>query len=231
LIDWIGAHFSKIQREEEISKAKNILESREALENKIKESMDRIKDSNLRNGRIRRSSYHLLSGKRKLGHIEIGEEKKEEEEVLILDDLLKEDEEGIKDEDEENNGHIPETNRDLNEAFYEESKQFQVIFTSRTHSQLGQFVKELRRSPFATSTKVVSLGSRSFLCINPDVKILNNEERITEMCIDKQRSGKNPNKKSKESSQNSSKSGFLSKCQFHLSDDDESLLRDKILVL
>ena len=36
----------------------------------------------------------------------------------------------------------------------------QVIFCSRTHSQLTQFVAELRRTPFADSIAVVALASR-----------------------------------------------------------------------
>ena len=36
----------------------------------------------------------------------------------------------------------------------------QVIFCSRTHSQLSQFVAELRRTPFADSMALVALASR-----------------------------------------------------------------------
>jgi DEAD_2 len=36
----------------------------------------------------------------------------------------------------------------------------QVIFASRTHSQLSQFVGELRRTPFALSIASVALASR-----------------------------------------------------------------------
>lgn len=41
-----------------------------------------------------------------------------------------------------------------------------VYFCSRTHSQLSQFVKELKNTTFANSMKVVCLGSRRNLCIN-----------------------------------------------------------------
>jgi hypothetical protein len=36
----------------------------------------------------------------------------------------------------------------------------QIIFASRTHSQLSQFVGELRRTPFADQLSLVALGSR-----------------------------------------------------------------------
>ena len=41
-----------------------------------------------------------------------------------------------------------------------------VYFTSRTHSQLSQFVGELKRTEFAGRIRTVSLGSRKNLCIN-----------------------------------------------------------------
>lgn len=48
----------------------------------------------------------------------------------------------------------------------EEEKKLKVYFCSRTHSQLSQFVKELRRTVFAKEMNVVSFGSRKNLCIN-----------------------------------------------------------------
>lgn len=53
----------------------------------------------------------------------------------------------------------------------EEEKKFKVYFCSRTHSQLSQFVKELRRTVFADEMEVVSLGSRKNLCINKGLEI------------------------------------------------------------
>lgn len=44
-----------------------------------------------------------------------------------------------------------------------------VFFCSRTHSQLSQFVKELRKTVFAQNIKVVCLGSRKNLCINEGI--------------------------------------------------------------
>lgn len=48
----------------------------------------------------------------------------------------------------------------------EEEKKLKVYFCSRTHSQLSQFIKELRKTVFANEMGVVSLGSRKNLCIN-----------------------------------------------------------------
>jgi len=58
-----------------------------------------------------------------------------------------------------------------------------VIFCSRTHSQLAQFVREVRKTAFKNA-RVVSLGSRKNLCIHPDVKKLGSESRINDACLD-----------------------------------------------
>lgn len=40
------------------------------------------------------------------------------------------------------------------------TKIFQIYYCSRTHSQLDQFVNEVKKSGFGSSIRVVSLGSR-----------------------------------------------------------------------
>jgi chromosome transmission fidelity protein 1 len=65
----------------------------------------------------------------------------------------------------------------------------QIIFCSRTHSQLTQFVGELHRTPFADSVSLVALASRRALCINDDVLRLGAPQLINERCLDLQRPG------------------------------------------
>lgn len=48
----------------------------------------------------------------------------------------------------------------------EVEEKLKVYFCSRTHSQLSQFTKELRKTVFAKEMKVVCLGSRKNFCIN-----------------------------------------------------------------
>lgn len=68
---------------------------------------------------------------------------------------------------------------------------WQVLFCSRTHSQLSQFVGELRRTGFAETVSVAALASRKALCVNPDVAKLVSLSRINEKCLDMQQpSGK-----------------------------------------
>jgi len=63
----------------------------------------------------------------------------------------------------------------------------QIIFCSRTHSQLTQFVGELHRTPFADVMSLVALGSRRALCINDDVLRLKVPGLINERCLELQK--------------------------------------------
>lgn len=57
---------------------------------------------------------------------------------------------------------------DVEDGFKDEEEEvrLKIYFCSRTHSQLSQFIKELRKTKFASELKVVSLGSRKIFCIN-----------------------------------------------------------------
>jgi len=74
-----------------------------------------------------------------------------------------------------------------------------VIYAARTHSQLSQFIGELKRTHWGKDVKVVALGSRSLLCSNNDVvfssksnkqNIRRGEAEITELCLDMQKNSK-----------------------------------------
>ncbi|KAG0454641.1 hypothetical protein HPP92_023623 [Vanilla planifolia] len=73
----------------------------------------------------------------------------------------------------------------------EEDVSPKIYFTSRTHSQLSQFVKEFKKTSFASEINLVCLGSRKNLCINPEVLKLGNVNRINERCLELQRGHKN----------------------------------------
>ncbi|XP_020535300.1 ATP-dependent DNA helicase DDX11 isoform X2 [Jatropha curcas] len=72
----------------------------------------------------------------------------------------------------------------------EEEKELKIYFCSRTHSQLSQFVKELRKTSFDNEITAVCLGSRKNFCINEDVLKLGNATRINERCLELQKYGK-----------------------------------------
>jgi len=79
--------------------------------------------------------------------------------------------------------------------------EIKVFYCSRTHSQLTQFVNELKRIKVPPAVplgvdgleeeiKHLSLGSRKNLCINPKVQKLGNINAINERCLELQQSGR-----------------------------------------
>ncbi|XP_012539548.1 ATP-dependent DNA helicase DDX11 [Monomorium pharaonis] len=66
-------------------------------------------------------------------------------------------------------------------------KNTKIFFCSRTHSQLTQFVHELKRSPYSQDVSVVPLSSRQNYCINKNVKRLKHINLINETCLQLQR--------------------------------------------
>ncbi|XP_075520370.1 uncharacterized protein LOC142553767 isoform X1 [Primulina tabacum] len=79
----------------------------------------------------------------------------------------------------------------------EEVTRMKIYFCSRTHSQLSQFISELRKTKFASELKVVCLGSRKNLCINEEVLKLGNSTRINERCSELQKMKKDEASKMK----------------------------------
>ncbi|XP_060167253.1 uncharacterized protein LOC132598418 isoform X1 [Lycium barbarum] len=72
----------------------------------------------------------------------------------------------------------------------EEEARPKIYFCSRTHSQLSQFIKELRKTKFADEVNVVCLGSRKNFCINQEVLKLGSSTQINERCLELQKSKK-----------------------------------------
>ncbi|XP_050324811.1 ATP-dependent DNA helicase DDX11 [Bactrocera neohumeralis] len=102
--------------------------------------------------------------------------------MVLESDLNQEDETDIVDWDE----HSANFDRQDQDIHDEEDKYrpIQVFFCSRTHSQLAQVVREVKRTPYGRRIRCVSLASRQQLCINPQVKKLPNVSVINEKCLD-----------------------------------------------
>ncbi|XP_026670110.1 ATP-dependent DNA helicase DDX11 isoform X2 [Ceratina calcarata] len=73
---------------------------------------------------------------------------------------------------------------DKPEETYESTK---IFFCSRTHSQLSQFIGELKKSPYSKNISVVTLASRQNYCINKNVKKLKHLNLINECCLQLQK--------------------------------------------
>ncbi|KAG0256848.1 DEAD H (Asp-Glu-Ala-Asp His) box helicase 11 [Mortierella polycephala] len=83
----------------------------------------------------------------------------------------------------------------------EEPDVLKIYYCSRTHSQLSQFIDELRKTSFGEHLHVVSLGSRKSLCINDRFRqkasVKNssiaepvvNVNKLSDACLDAQKSG------------------------------------------
>jgi chromosome transmission fidelity protein 1 len=65
-----------------------------------------------------------------------------------------------------------------------EDEPLQLLFCSRTHSQLAQFVREINKTQHRRQLKVVTLGSRKTLCINEAVNKLLPVALMNERCLD-----------------------------------------------
>ena len=63
----------------------------------------------------------------------------------------------------------------------------QIIYASRTHSQLMQLAEELKKTEFAKTLHFAALGSRASLCINEKVKTLGSVHKINQKCLDLQK--------------------------------------------
>lgn len=63
-----------------------------------------------------------------------------------------------------------------------------IIYSSRTHSQLAQFVSEIKKTVYNKRIRVVSLGSRANLCVNPSVINSKSTNLINDKCLEMQRS-------------------------------------------
>lgn len=83
-----------------------------------------------------------------------------------------------------------------------------IIYCSRTHSQISQFIREIRKTVYGEHIRVVSLGSRKNLCSNPAVSSLRSDLQMTDACLDMLQGAKTK----EESSKKKKKAG---KCPFY----------------
>ena len=92
------------------------------------------------------------------------------EEEFLLDEYESDGEEGTRRQAGKRahcgGGSSSESEGDGDEEEEEEEVTPKVFFTSRTHSQLSQFVGELKKTTFSEKLRTVCLGSRKNLCIN-----------------------------------------------------------------
>ena len=64
----------------------------------------------------------------------------------------------------------------------ERARRVKVIIASRTHSQLSQLIRELKRTKFKDQFSVVTLGSRLQLCTNSSISKENSSAVVNDLC-------------------------------------------------
>uniref|UniRef100_A0A2K5JVB7 Helicase ATP-binding domain-containing protein n=1 Tax=Colobus angolensis palliatus TaxID=336983 RepID=A0A2K5JVB7_COLAP len=106
--------------------------------------------------------------------------------------------------------------------------QARIYYCSRTHSQLAQFVHEVKKSPFGKDVRLVSLGSRQNLCVNEDVKSLGSVQLINDRCVDMQRSRHEKKKGAEEERPKRRRQEKQAACPFY-NHEQMGLLRDEAL--
>ncbi|XP_071452150.1 ATP-dependent DNA helicase DDX11 [Hetaerina americana] len=175
------------------SQAQNLMENRRKydLESKLKRMQlqeERLREMKKTLKQIRSSvldkadrEFQQLFGSEKQDELDgKGPESDAIEELKNENDLVLED----YGSDQEDNRSEEEENED------EAQEDVKIIFCSRTHSQLSQFVGEVRSSPYGETTRLVSLASRQSLCINPQVSRLKSLALINEKCLELQKNKK-----------------------------------------
>ncbi|XP_043503572.1 ATP-dependent DNA helicase DDX11 [Polistes fuscatus] len=113
-----------------------------------------------------------------------------------------------------------ENSAEEEEEVEQQSFHTKIYFCSRTHSQLSQFVKELKRSPYSDNVAVVTLASRQNYCINKSVKKLKHINLINEHCLQLQKK-----KTTRKEEKHIKKLKVTNSCPF-LSGNQESLMAE-----
>ncbi|XP_023562906.1 ATP-dependent DNA helicase DDX11 isoform X2 [Octodon degus] len=111
----------------------------------------------------------------------------------------------------------------------EEEHVMKIYYCSRTHSQLAQFVQEVRKSPFSKETRLVTLASRQTLCVNEEVRSLGSVQLINDRCVEMQRHQYESKHRAEADMPKRRRQESLAACPFYNLEQTQ-LLRDEILV-
>ncbi len=203
-----------------LAQAEHAAQQRELLATRddFKRKLARIREEEVRR-RHKKQSLNVSKKPRTMANGKVAESSLEDD--FMLDDYDS-DNAGTTAGSEPNSGFSTATQALLDklqgpakkEAEEQDEDRLKIIFCSRTHSQLTQFVNELRRVKPPTSVppdlvgadqssgseleegvKHLALGSRKNLCINSKVNRLSSATAINEQCLDLQKPGTAKDKK------------------------------------
>ena len=219
--DWISAAHRKREAQDEKHTLKQELSF-------LLEKIEKMKDLKKRRQKIYRKEYNKIDAdfdelfrdakevqeavKKEIQAMQSGFSAEENDH--ILDDYQSEDEE------DPGFNHEQEEKRDFS---------LRLFYCSRTHSQLSQFVKEIQKTSFSEDIRLVSLASRSNMCINDSVLALKNPYLINERCLELQKKSKSKKKDQSPPAKKVKRSKEPSSCPFYKSQLIQQL-RDQTLV-
>uniref|UniRef100_A0A8C1M341 Helicase ATP-binding domain-containing protein n=1 Tax=Cyprinus carpio TaxID=7962 RepID=A0A8C1M341_CYPCA len=111
----------------------------------------------------------------------------------------------------------------------EEDHVTKIYYCSRTHSQLAQFVHEVQKSPYGAAVRLVNLGSRQNLCINPEVVRLGNVQMMNDRCLEMQKNKHEKQEKASDSETKRRRGVAKATCPFS-GFENLMAMRDEVLV-
>lgn len=76
------------------------------------------------------------------------------------------------------------TNQDESKTHRNLTIEQKIVYISRTHTQLDQFLNEIKKTKYKNSMKVIRLGSRNQLCVNEEVCSLKSRSLLDNACKD-----------------------------------------------
>ncbi|CAO2625664.1 ATP-dependent DNA helicase DDX11 [Lemmus lemmus] len=222
--DWITEFVQKKEERDLVERLKEEQEKRRKREERLQQvchngrlrfAAKRMKQEEEETETLLRLSREMLAagtGPEQLEQLECGEEE------LVLAEY----------ESDEERRASSSLRVDEDEDDLEEEHITKIYYCSRTHSQLAQFIQEVRKSPFGKETRLVSLGSRQNLCVNEDVKSLGSVQLMNDRCVDMQRS-KHEKNGAVEDKPKRKRRKIQTSCPFH-NHEQMQLLRDEILL-
>nr|XP_053603575.1 ATP-dependent DNA helicase DDX11 isoform X2 [Plodia interpunctella] len=175
--DWLQEEYEKIKKNQVLVELQNKLDKIKKRNEKLNEMKIRVNKLKLNvNNKTVEHYFHKTDKNKKDGD----KNNKQENAYDADDDLLLE--EFLEKEETENESDY----EDIIEK-EDDCQNCKIFIGSRTHSQLSQFVGEVKRTIFK-DTRVVTLASRQHYCINSNVSKLKNVHLINERCLDLQKS-------------------------------------------
>ncbi|XP_047355930.1 ATP-dependent DNA helicase DDX11 isoform X1 [Vespa velutina] len=168
--DWFLCQTEQMEFNLQKRELQSKLDAISKYEKKMQQYKERIKKKNTKEKKAYVKLKSKPSDTEKDDNVSADPQNDEIDKELLLVDELSDSENSAEEEEEE-----------------QQSFHTKIFFCSRTHSQLSQFVKELKRSPYSENVAVVTLASRHNYCINKNVKKLKHINLINERCLQLQR--------------------------------------------